>query len=181
MIPLPHQIPSRRVGGFTLIELLVVIAVIAILASLILSTAGFVQEKGARSRIEVEIAALDTALESYKVDNGDYPEADGGNTSSKELITALMPKNGKVYFEISGKMLNNPTDPWSAANFLVDAFGNPYHYYYDATDPVPDNNPVTQSQNNGPTFFDLWSTGKRTTKPGNLTDEQWRAQWIKNW
>src|SRR5260370_32516883 len=61
--------------AFTLIELLVVIAIIIILAGLILSTVGYVQKKGARSRAEAEIAAMSAALESYKADNGIYPRA----------------------------------------------------------------------------------------------------------
>jgi len=44
-------------GAFTLIELLVVIAIIIVLSGLILSTVGYVQKKGARSRAETEIAA----------------------------------------------------------------------------------------------------------------------------
>src|SRR5213592_5013676 len=60
-------------GAFTLIELLVVIAIIIILAGLILSTVGYVQKKGARSRAETEIAAMSAACESYKADNGIYP------------------------------------------------------------------------------------------------------------
>src|SRR5437870_13605435 len=59
--------------AFTLIELLVVISIIIILAGLILSTVGYVQKKGARSRAEAEIAAMSAALESYKADNGIYP------------------------------------------------------------------------------------------------------------
>src|SRR5205085_2122538 len=59
--------------AFTLIELLVVISIIVILAGLILSTVGYVQKKGARSRAEAEIAAISAALESYKADNGIYP------------------------------------------------------------------------------------------------------------
>src|SRR5260370_25313252 len=62
---------ARR--AFTIIELLVVISIIIILAGLILSTVGYVQEKGARSRAEAEIAAISAALESYKADNGIYP------------------------------------------------------------------------------------------------------------
>jgi type II secretory pathway pseudopilin PulG len=60
-------------GAFTLIELIVVIAIIIILAGLILSTVGYVQKKGSRSRAETEIAAVSAACESYKADNGVYP------------------------------------------------------------------------------------------------------------
>src|SRR5438477_8468651 len=59
--------------AFTIIELLVVISIIIILAGLILSTVGYVQKKGARSRAEAEIAAISAALENYKADNGIYP------------------------------------------------------------------------------------------------------------
>src|SRR5437016_7452249 len=65
--------------AFTIIELLVVITIIIILGSLILSTVGYVQKKGARSRAEAEIAAMSAALESYKADNGIYPQHDGSN------------------------------------------------------------------------------------------------------
>ena len=60
-------------------ELIIVIAIIAILAALILSTAGYVQKKGASSRAETEIAALTVALENYKADNGDYPHGTNAN------------------------------------------------------------------------------------------------------
>jgi prepilin-type N-terminal cleavage/methylation domain-containing protein len=59
--------------AFTLIELLVVIAIIVVLAGLVLSTVGYVQKKGARSRAETEIAAMSAACESYKADNAVYP------------------------------------------------------------------------------------------------------------
>src|SRR5947207_13673463 len=66
--------------AFTLIELIVVIAIIIILAGLILSTVGYVQKKGARSRAETEIAAMSAACESYKADNGIYPQNGDTNT-----------------------------------------------------------------------------------------------------
>src|SRR5438477_11729584 len=62
-------------AAFTILELLVVIAIIIALAGLILATVGYVQKKGARSRAEAEIAALSAALESYKADNGIYPQS----------------------------------------------------------------------------------------------------------
>jgi prepilin-type N-terminal cleavage/methylation domain-containing protein len=69
-----HLIRSvARRGGFTLIELLTVMTIIAILAALILSIAGFAQKKAAMSRAQAEIQALSAGCESYKADNGTYP------------------------------------------------------------------------------------------------------------
>jgi len=147
---IPH--PSSFSSGFTLIELLVVIAIIAILASLILSTAGYVQKKGATSRAEAEVAALSAALESYKADMGDYPtgtNAPGGTNSY--LLTNLMPSSGKVYFEFNKGMTNT--------NGIVDPFGTTYGYRYPGI-------------NNGTNFFDLWSTGASSANEN---------AWIKNW
>src|SRR6059058_886467 len=66
--------------AFTLIELIVVITVIVILTGLVLSTVGYAQKKGARARAETEIAAMSAACESYKADNGIYPQNGDTNT-----------------------------------------------------------------------------------------------------
>ncbi len=145
--------------GFTLIELLVVIAIIAILAGLILSTAGFVQKKGATSRAEAEIAALSAALESYKADNGDYPYGTNLTTTGNNnfLLTNLMPAAGaanpKVYFEFNKGMTNT-------SGYVVDPFGSSYGYEYPGS-----------TNRNGTNFFDLWSTAGSTNTNA----------WIKNW
>lgn len=147
--------------AFTLIELLVVMAIIAILAGLILSTAGFIQKKGATSRAEAEVAALSAALESYKADMGDYPIGVNGsatvttapNSGNNFLLTNLMPPTGKVYFEFSKGMTN------SSGN-IVDPFGEQYGYMY------PGN-----TNRNGTNFFDLWSRAGTTNTNA----------WIKNW
>lgn len=145
--------PSLRPRGFTLIELLVVITVIAILAGLILNTAGYIQKKGARSRAEAEIAALSAALESYKADMGDYPRGTNtGTNANNYILVSLMPSSGKVYFEFDKGMTN--------AGNIVDPFGTPYNYQF------PGN--TTRSGSN---FFDLWSTAGSTDS----------NQWIKNW
>ena len=64
---------SFKLGGFTLVEMLVVITIITILAGLTLSMVEFATTKGARDRAKVEVQALSVAIESYKVDNGEYP------------------------------------------------------------------------------------------------------------
>ncbi len=147
-------------AGFTLIELLVVITIIAILAALVLNTAGFIQKKAARSRAETEIAALSAALESFKADNGDYPSNTTANPSTTTvppdnsfLRTNLSPTTGKVYFEFSktmGTNLNNGP--------ITDPFGENYGYRY----------PGTMSGSN---FFDLWS--RSASANTNI--------WTKNW
>ncbi len=69
---------NRRTKGFTLVELLTVMTIIGILAALVLGTFKYAQDKGARSRAESEIKAMEAALESYKADNGAYPSTPGG-------------------------------------------------------------------------------------------------------
>ncbi|MEI6321922.1 MAG: prepilin-type N-terminal cleavage/methylation domain-containing protein [bacterium] len=142
----------RPTGGFTLIELLVVISIIAILAALVLSAAGFVQKKGARDRASAEIAALGAALESFKADNGDYP-SNSAPGSSAALVTNLMPSSGKVYFEFKSKSTN--------ASGYNDPFGYPYNYIY-----------TNGSPNNGSNNYDLWSTAGGSSSSNT---------WIKNW
>jgi prepilin-type N-terminal cleavage/methylation domain-containing protein len=160
------QIFPRR--AFTLIELLVVITVIAILAGLVLSTAGYVQKKSARSRAEAEIAALSAALESYKVEYGAYPSnSAAGSNGSLVLYKALaysnadLNPNGKIFMEPTRSMLAG-TNAISTTHF-VDPFGNAYEY-----------RTGSNATNNGSNFFDLWSLAG--AKPSTDTN-----QWIKNW
>jgi len=162
--PLPPRSP--RLLGFTLIELLVVITIIAILAGLVLSTAGYVQKKAARSRAEAEVAALSAALESYKVEYGMYPSnTSAGSAGSKILYQSLAVSNatnnptGKIFFEASKSIkgdTNSLTDSW-----FIDPFGTSYEYRSYST-----------ATNNGTNFFDLWSTCGGDTNSSN---------WVKNW
>jgi type II secretory pathway pseudopilin PulG len=91
-------------GAFTLIELLIVIAIIIVLAGLVLSTVGYVQKKGARSRAETEIAAMSAALESYKADNGIYPR---GPSTSMTVGSTTIPAN--VTDSLNAKTNGDPT------------------------------------------------------------------------
>lgn len=155
---------SEKRDGFTLIELLVVIAIIAILASLVLSTAGFIQKKAARSRAEAEINALATALESYKADNGDYPYSSNYPNSglgTSTLYGILAPNTGKVYFEFNKGMTSSVG--------ITDPFGQAYKYQYPGA-----------SNKSGSNFFDLWSFGGVSGTKTNDTTNNFEL-WIKNW
>ena len=183
-----------RRRGFTIIELLVVIALIIILAGLILSTVGYVQKKGARSRAEAEIAAMSAALENYKADNGIYPRDTTNNTTdnldsrisgnpanyqtaslflydslfgSSSTGSRTAASGAKSYFVFKPNMLS-PSDQAVNVQYIRDPFGNSYGY-------------STAYQKNSATgynpTFDLWSTAGNidTNNPPNQT------QWIKNW
>ena len=157
--------PTR---GFTLIELLVAITVIAILAGLVLGSAGYIQKKSARSRAEVEIAALSAALESYKAEYGAYPVSSAsGSGGSLILYQALCFSNdalnpaGKVFFEPGKSMLAGTNS--RTTTYFIDPFGNAYEYRAGAS-----------STNSGTNFFDLWSVAGANP----ATDSN---QWVKNW
>jgi general secretion pathway protein G len=165
---------KRPNEGFTLIELLVVIAIIAILAALVLNTAGYIQKKGARSRAASEIAALSTALESYKVEYGDYPTASGAIVGNGiALYSALVISNssnnpsGKVFFEPYKGICFN-TSYSTPGNYFVDPFGQPYQYSYPGA-----------ANKSGTNFFDLFSYGGSTKT--NMADTNHWETWVKNW
>ena len=138
----PRRPPNPE--GFTLIELLVVVTIIAILAGLTLSTMGYVQKKGARSRAEAEVAALSAAIDAYKLDMGDYPAT---NSLYVELVGKGTVNTNKVYFEPAAGMATNYKfiDPWGA-DYI-------YKTGADATNNVG--------------FFDLWSTAGGDTNATN--------------
>ena len=64
--------------AFTLIELLIVVAIIAILAAIAVPNFLEAQTRAKVSRILNDFRTMKTALESYRVDNNEYPETDLG-------------------------------------------------------------------------------------------------------
>ena len=190
-----------RKAAFTILELLVVITIIIVLAGLILSTVGYVQKKGARSRAEAEMAAMSAALESYKADNGIYPrdttnsytdnldarhDGSAGNAYQKAAqfvygeLSADKDYNGKVdateaqnksYFAFKPQMLDGTKDP--NGNLTSVAFiRDPFGNSYGYSTAYQ----LASTKGYNPTF-DLWSTGGTVTG----SDPPDQSQWIKNW
>jgi type II secretory pathway pseudopilin PulG len=184
---------GRYNASFTLIELIVVTTVIIILTGLVLSTVGYIQKKGARARAETEIAAMSAACESYKADNGVYPNyADTNNldprASGDPGATAYRLASLYLYKQLSGDSNANrsptaksymvfnpkmllPAGGVGTVTAISDPFGNSYGY---STIQAATGNTTTGYN---PTF-DLWSTAGLTTDPPTATITQ---QWIKNW
>jgi general secretion pathway protein G len=111
--PLKRQ-PSRspvHQRGFTLIEIMVVIVILGILAMYVAPKLMGRPEEAKQVRAKMDIAALETALKLYKLDNGMYPGTDQGL-----LALVQRPESGAIpkkwrqggYLE-KGKV---PKDPW---------------------------------------------------------------------
>lgn len=98
---------SRVARAFSLIELLVVISIIAVLAGLVVGVAPVAGKRMREARIRAELAALVTAIESYKAKYGVYPP-DNYNPTTRTTNPVLNP----LFYELTGVLVdNNPANP----------------------------------------------------------------------
>src|SRR4051812_27170250 len=81
--PRRRNIGGRVGGGFTLVEMLVVISIIIILMALLLPAIGKAYKSAQRASLAADIAAIGTALDAYKADQGDYPRVVGPPVPAK--------------------------------------------------------------------------------------------------
>lgn len=103
--------------GFTLIEIMVVIVILGILAAFIAPKFIGQEEKARKIQAKVQIKSLESALQFYKLDTGNYPTTEQGLQALVEPpSTGELAKSWREggYLE-KGKV---PNDPW----------GNPYIY-----------------------------------------------------
>jgi general secretion pathway protein G len=97
----------QHVRGFSFIEIMVVVAIIAILASIVVPRLVGRVDDAAAVKARADIAALKSALNTYRLDNFTYPSTDQG-------LQALVSQPGgqpeapnwKGYIE------RLPKDPW---------------------------------------------------------------------
>jgi type II secretory pathway pseudopilin PulG len=154
--------------------MLVVVIIIATLTALTVGVAKYALTKGATSRAQAEIAAMEMALEHYKSDNGVYPTSSVNRATlsgypstietynSAALYTALA-GGPKIYYHFKADEIRSNST--LSVTYVVDPFGNPYNYY----------------QTNVPTLvtnvatFDLWSYGPNGTNDEGANDD------ITNW
>ena len=93
-------IDYKKQDGFTLIEIMVVLIIIAIMASFVVPSVINRPDQARFTKVKNDILTIESALDLYKLDNGNYPSNDDG-------LEALIEDEDNLY-------LNRlPLDPWS--------------------------------------------------------------------
>jgi len=108
--------------GFTLIEIMVVVIILGLLAGIVLPKILGREEEAKVSSAKVQIKAIESALDGFKLDNGFYPTTEQG-------LNALIkkPESGRVPEKWSEggylKPARIPKDPWGK-DYLYFSPGN---------------------------------------------------------
>lgn len=186
-----NSLKKIKQAGFTLMELLVVIAIIMILATLIFGGMKWANARQAKEKCTAQIKMLETALEEYKLDNGNYPVANdssssmGGGGSGKKTGSQVLFKY--LYYDgynaiksgVQSKIYLPELDPmslkqgWTKAmneqaideNITInDPWGQEFRYRSDKTENG------TQNQDCINAGFDLWSFGPDAQGGDEKTD-----------
>ena len=66
---------TKNSKGFTLIELLIVVAIIGIIAAIAIPNLLNAIDRGKQKRTMADLRSLGTAVETYSIDNNEYPTA----------------------------------------------------------------------------------------------------------
>ncbi|MDG2123124.1 MAG: type II secretion system protein GspG [Verrucomicrobiales bacterium] len=195
---------SRNRQGFTLMELLIVISIMALLAGLVAATAQSMNRAARAKKAVTQIAAMETGLESYKVDYGEYPEAKGSSkmdfegsgsynvSGARMLYQALSgdgsdaisgtegsASNGQMGDTTDGEIYLPYLDPENNSQNMV---ANEEEDYYLAD---PFGKPYQYRKAGGPErtnniTYDLWSFGPKEASP-SYNPQDHPATWLTNW
>ncbi len=131
----------HRAGGWNLLELMVALVIIGLILGIVGPAAMQRLASGQRSTAEVQVKQLRAALDTYKLDIGQYPSTAQGLGA----LTAAPPEVAEYW---NGPYLRDelPADPWRA----------PYQYQFPA---------------NTPQGFALYSLGADSSPGGEGDDE----------
>ncbi|OGJ41100.1 MAG: hypothetical protein A2378_00390 [Candidatus Pacebacteria bacterium RIFOXYB1_FULL_44_10] len=124
----------RNIKAFTLIELLITMAILAVITTVVAGNFAGSTQKGRDARRKSDLKQLQTALEAYMNDKGEYPTYEGGSSFFSYLDASGIPVSvdtgesfaiGNVVY-----MSKVPADPNSSYTYLYvpDADTHPRAY-----------------------------------------------------
>ncbi|KKX58335.1 type II secretion system major pseudopilin GspG [Pseudomonas putida] len=119
--------------GFTLIEIMVVVVIIGILGAIVVPQFMSRPDQAKVTVAKVDLQAIGTALEMYRLDNFHYPSTQQGLEALSKRPSGLPAARS---WNPQGYLKSLPVDPW----------GTPYQYL----------NPGVKSADGG---YDLYSLG----------------------
>ena len=106
---------TRSRQGFTLVELMVVIVIIGLLATVVAINVLPSQDRAMVGKAQADIATLEQAIETYRLDNLNFPtDAQGLEALTRAPADLAQPDR----YRQGGYIRRLPDDPW----------GNPYQY-----------------------------------------------------
>ncbi len=117
----PGHRGSRCIGrlnasdGFSFIEVMIVVVILAILATLLIPRVMGRTEDAKRAATKAQISNIESALQLYKLDNGNLPSTEQG---LKALVERPASGPAAPNWKAGGYLPKVPVDPW----------GSPYKY-----------------------------------------------------
>jgi general secretion pathway protein G len=105
----------RQREGFSFIEVMIVVVILAILATLLIPRVMGRTEDAKRAATKAQISNIESALQLYKLDNGNVPSTEQGLKALVERPVAGPPAPN---WKAGGYLPKVPVDPW----------GFPYKY-----------------------------------------------------
>lgn len=103
---------ARRRQGFTLVEMMVVVVIIGLLATVVAINVLPSQDRAMVTKAKADIATLEQAIETYRLDNLDFP------ADLQALVAAPPGLASPDRYRPGGYVRRLPQDPW----------GQPYQY-----------------------------------------------------
>ncbi|MCW5799602.1 MAG: type II secretion system major pseudopilin GspG [Nitrospira sp.] len=101
--------------GFSFIEVMIVVVILAILATLLIPKVMGRTEDAKRAAAKAQISNIESALQLYKLDNGNLPSTEQG---LKALVERPASGPAAPNWKAGGYLPKVPVDPW----------GTPYKY-----------------------------------------------------
>lgn len=113
-----HAQRVKRAGdaGFSLIEVMVTLVIIGLLSTLVLINVLPSRDKAMVDKAKADIATLELAVDTFKMDNFTYPRTEDGLGALVAAPASVKPGR----YREGGYIRRLPEDPW----------GNPYQYAY---------------------------------------------------